>query len=125
MNGFLSGPLACSVAVVDAATSHRPKPDPEIFFIAMNEFGLNASDCWVIEDSVNGLLAAKAAGCFAVGITTTFDAATLSNARTDFAVDSFAELRPIGETLTQRSFYDYLSCERNVFRSASRSSTTS
>ena len=29
------------------------------------------AECWIIEDSVNGLRAAKAAGCFAVAITTT------------------------------------------------------
>jgi len=85
-------------AVVDAASSQRPKPDPEIFLIAMSKLGLGAADCWVIEDSVNGLLAAKAAGCVAVGITTTFDAATLSAAGADFVVDSYGKLRDILET---------------------------
>jgi phosphoglycolate phosphatase-like HAD superfamily hydrolase len=42
---------------------------------------------------VNGLRAAKAAGCFAVGITTTFDRATLAAAGADEVVDSFSELR--------------------------------
>jgi len=89
----LLGIADCFEAVVDAATSHRPKPDPEIFVIAMSKLGLKASDCWVIEDSVNGVLAAKAAGCLAVGITTTFDGATLSRAGADFVVDSFAQFR--------------------------------
>jgi sugar-phosphatase len=55
--------------------------------------GLTAPDCWVIEDSVNGLRAAKAAGCVAAGITTTFNSATLSAAGADLVVGSFGELR--------------------------------
>jgi HAD superfamily hydrolase (TIGR01509 family) len=84
-------------AVVDSSRHQRPKPDPEVFQVAMSDLGLNAADCWIIEDSVNGVKAAKAAGCMAVGITTTFDAATLSRAGADVTVDSFTELRSILE----------------------------
>jgi HAD superfamily hydrolase (TIGR01509 family) len=80
-------------AVVDSSRHQRPKPDPEVFQVAMNDLGLDAADCWIIEDSVNGVRAAKSAGCLAVGLTTTFDAATLSAAGVDATVDSFAELR--------------------------------
>lgn len=38
------------------------KPDPAIFLYAANELGINPSDCVVIEDSENGLNAAKRAG---------------------------------------------------------------
>ena len=78
---------------VDGGRLHRPKPDPEIFEIASGELQLRPSDCWVIEDSTNGVQAAKAAGCFAIGITTTFDSETLRAAGTDLVVASFAELR--------------------------------
>ena len=67
-------------AVVDASGYQRPKPDPEVFLVATRELGVSAGDCWIIEDSVNGLRAAKAAGCYAVAITTTFDRRTLSGA---------------------------------------------
>ena len=80
-------------SVVDSSRSQRPKPDPEVFQIAMRDIGVSPGDCWIIEDSVNGLRAAKAAGCFAVAITTTFDRMTLSAAGADVVVDSFAELR--------------------------------
>ena len=40
----------------------RKKPDPEIYNLAKQELGLAGRDCLVIEDSRNGLLAAKAAG---------------------------------------------------------------
>lgn len=87
-------------AIVDHGRRPRPKPDPEVFLTAMQELGVKAGDCWIIEDSLNGIAAAKAAGCLAVGITTTFDASKLSAAGADVIVDSFAELRRLLESLT-------------------------
>jgi len=40
----------------------KKKPDPEIYLLALETLGLPASDCVVIEDSRNGLLAATGAG---------------------------------------------------------------
>ncbi len=40
----------------------RKKPDPEIYELAARRLGLAAAECVVIEDSRNGLLAAKGAG---------------------------------------------------------------
>lgn len=85
--------------VVDASGHTRPKPDPEVFLTAMHLLGVEAGDCWIIEDSVNGLRAAKAAGCFAVAITTTFDSKTLREAGADTLVHSFADLRTLLESL--------------------------
>lgn len=80
-------------AIVDASGHQRPKPDPEVFLIAMQKLQLKATDCWIIEDSVNGLRAAKAAGCFAAAISTTFERELLSAAGADTVVDSFGELQ--------------------------------
>ncbi|MCB9890094.1 MAG: HAD family phosphatase [Planctomycetes bacterium] len=41
----------------------RPKPDPEMYSKAVTEFGLNPSECLVVEDNPNGIQAATAAGC--------------------------------------------------------------
>jgi HAD superfamily hydrolase (TIGR01509 family) len=79
--------------IVDSSRHTRPKPDPEVFQIAMRELNVAPGDSWIIEDSVSGLHAAKAAGCLAVAITTTFDRGTVSAAGADVVVDSFAELR--------------------------------
>jgi beta-phosphoglucomutase-like phosphatase (HAD superfamily) len=65
----------------------------------MQKLGVTPAECWIIEDSVNGLRAAKAAGCFAVAITTTFVEQTLKNAGADLVVDSFAGLRAALELL--------------------------
>ncbi len=83
--------------IVDASRHRRPKPDPEVFLVAIRDLGLRAEECWIIEDSVNGLRAAKAAGCVAVGITTTFDRAKLSAAGADIVVESFRRLREVIE----------------------------
>ena len=40
----------------------RAKPAPDLFLHAAEALGIAAADCVVIEDSVNGVLAAKAAG---------------------------------------------------------------
>lgn len=40
----------------------KKKPDPEIYLLALEKLGLQPQECVVIEDSRNGLLAAKAAG---------------------------------------------------------------
>ncbi|MGJ8593166.1 MAG: HAD family hydrolase [Aquaticitalea sp.] len=43
------------------------KPNPEIFEIAADSTGFQRNQCLVIEDSTNGIMAAKAAGVFCVG----------------------------------------------------------
>jgi HAD superfamily hydrolase (TIGR01509 family) len=47
----------------------KKKPDPEIYNTALTKTGLNPTECVVIEDSRNGVLAAKAAGMFIVATT--------------------------------------------------------
>jgi HAD superfamily hydrolase (TIGR01509 family) len=53
----------------------RKKPDPEIYNLAKKKLGLPTSECIVVEDSRNGLLAAVGAGfpCFITTSTYTVD----------------------------------------------------
>ncbi len=44
------------------------KPAPDIFLLAAELLGVEAKECMVIEDTINGLKAAKAAGMYAVSI---------------------------------------------------------
>jgi beta-phosphoglucomutase len=83
----------CFQSIVDTDRFQRPKPDPEVFQAAIRDLGMDPEQCWVIEDSIAGIGAGKAAGCFTVGISTTFDRETLLNAGADCVVHSFAELR--------------------------------
>lgn len=47
----------------------KKKPDPEIYTLALSKTGLKADECLVIEDSSNGVIAAKAAGMHVVATT--------------------------------------------------------
>lgn len=48
----------------------RGKPDPEIYLITANRLGVDPGDCAVLEDSSNGALAAKRAGCYVIAVPT-------------------------------------------------------
>jgi HAD superfamily hydrolase (TIGR01509 family) len=78
--------------VVSAEDVSRKKPDPEIFVLAAHQLGLSPTDCLVIEDSPAGVTAAKAAGAQCLGITTSFDAQTLSQRGADWTADNPAQL---------------------------------
>jgi HAD superfamily hydrolase (TIGR01509 family) len=73
-------PVETFDAAVNALDVERKKPDPEIFLLAAEKIGLAASDCLVVEDSVNGVAAGKAAGAKCLGLTTSFEAEKLSAA---------------------------------------------
>jgi HAD superfamily hydrolase (TIGR01509 family) len=52
--------------VVDNIRAQSSKPDPDIFLLAAKELGIAPEKCAVIEDSTNGVLAAKAAGMYCI-----------------------------------------------------------
>lgn len=52
----------------------KKKPDPEIYNLALQKAGLKPEECIVIEDSRNGVLAAKAAGMHVVATTNIYTA---------------------------------------------------
>jgi HAD superfamily hydrolase (TIGR01509 family) len=47
----------------------KKKPDPEIYLLALEKSGLKPEECLVVEDSRNGVLAAKEAGMYVVATT--------------------------------------------------------
>jgi len=50
----------------------KKKPDPEIYLLALQKTGLRPEECLVIEDSRNGVLAARAAGMHVVATTNVY-----------------------------------------------------
>ena len=78
---------------VDSASFSQPKPSPEVFQIALERLDLAPTACLVIEDAVNGIVAARAAGCFSAGLTTSFSGDSLREAGADIVVGSFSELK--------------------------------
>ncbi len=61
-------------AVITAEKVEHRKPAPDIFLAAAKEIGVAPVDCCVIEDAVNGVEAAKAAGMTCIGVAQTFSA---------------------------------------------------
>ncbi len=59
-------------AVVTGSDVTHKKPDPEIFLAAAKKMAMDPADCLVIEDAVNGIKAARAAGMRCMGINTSF-----------------------------------------------------
>jgi beta-phosphoglucomutase len=82
-------------AVVAGDDVAAKKPAPDIFLSAAAKLGLTALQCVVVEDAVNGVQAAKAAGMRCVAVARTFPAAHLQNAdlvRQDIAAVSLGDL---------------------------------
>lgn len=71
----------------------QKKPDPEIFCLVMERMGVRPSSTIVIEDSPQGIEAARSAGCTAIGITTAFPPEKLTRAH--HIVHSMEELSPV------------------------------
>ncbi|MBQ9327941.1 MAG: HAD family phosphatase [Solobacterium sp.] len=49
--------------VVSGTFVEHGKPAPDIFLLAAKEIGCDPKDCYVFEDSINGVMAGLAAGC--------------------------------------------------------------
>ena len=69
----LDGRFAAIASLEDIT---RGKPDPQVFLVAAAKAGVDPSRSVVFEDAPVGIQAAKAAGMYAVGVTTTRPAAT-------------------------------------------------
>jgi HAD superfamily hydrolase (TIGR01509 family) len=67
------------------------KPDPQIFLVAAAKSGVEPIRSVVFEDAPVGIQAAKAAGMYAVGLTTTVPAAALAAAGADEVVASLVD----------------------------------
>jgi beta-phosphoglucomutase len=65
-------PFSTFDTVVTGLDVIHKKPDPEIFVTAARKLGLDPHDCLVVEDAVNGVAAAKAAGARCLALTTSF-----------------------------------------------------
>ena len=75
----------------------RGKPDPAVFLHAAGRLGIDPAGCAVVEDSVNGILAAKRAGMSAIGFVggahcVPGHAERLRETGADEVCDSFAQL---------------------------------
>ena len=67
-------------ATVNGLEVVHKKPSPEIYLLAAKKVGVAPVHCLVVEDAVNGVQAAKAAGMYCLALTTSFDAGQLEQA---------------------------------------------
>ena len=67
-------------AVITGEHVANKKPAPDIFLTAAAQLGVPPAACVVLEDAVNGVQAAKAAGMRCVAVAQTFPAAKLAQA---------------------------------------------
>ena len=79
-----------AIVTGDDTAMHKPHPEPYIKVLAA--LGVSSSDAIVVEDSPNGIRAAKAADCNVVGLTSNFHATELRDAGADWVVASYTEL---------------------------------
>jgi len=70
----------------------KGKPAPDLFIAAASKVGVSPEKCIVIEDSVNGIKATKAAKMYAIGFLGSFDQQTLFQAGADLVVNGYKNL---------------------------------
>jgi len=83
-------------AVVTADEISKPKPDPEIFLAAATKLNLLPEDCVILEDSIFGVKAAKAAKmkCIAIPLGA-YSREELEKENPDLLVDSLTQTERI------------------------------
>lgn len=57
--------------VIDASMVTRSKPDPQGYILAAEKLGREPKNCYVFEDSLQGLEAGRSAGATVIGLATT------------------------------------------------------
>lgn len=78
-------------AIITDGQVTKSKPDPEPYLIGARELGCPAENCYVFEDSFNGLLSGRRAGATVIGLSTTNPAEQLLD-KADIVIDSLKEL---------------------------------
>ncbi|MBP7876269.1 HAD-IA family hydrolase, partial [Candidatus Woesebacteria bacterium] len=85
--------------VVSAEDVAQGKPNPEPYLKAASLLKVSPDECVVIEDAIDGVKAAKSAGCMCIRVATTHPKGLATNA--DRTVDSFEEIAEVIEQFSQ------------------------
>lgn len=81
----------------------KGKPDPEIYLASCHKLGLNPRRCVVLEDSSNGALAGKRAGCYVIAVPSEYSRGQDFSFVDFVAADLFEAERHISELLNSAS----------------------
>lgn len=89
--------------IVTADKISRSKPDPEGYLLGAKMLGLSPRKCAVMEDSLQGVRAGRAAGCMVIGLTTTLPGNAIGQ-YCDIILNNLAHLniKEIEENLAKR-----------------------
>jgi HAD superfamily hydrolase (TIGR01509 family) len=75
------------------------KPHPEIYLKTCKKLGLNPGECVVLEDSLNGVLAGKRAGCYVIAVPSDYTKQENFDSADFVADDLFSAARHIKDLL--------------------------
>ena len=92
-------------AIVSGDETERKKPSPDVYFKVLHLLGLPALSCLALEDSRNGLLAARAAGIPVAVVRSLY-----------FADDDFEGAKQVVDELTELDDYPRLLVDKQVPR---------
>jgi len=89
--------------VVTADEAPKPKPNPEIFLQAARRMKVRSEECLVVEDSIFGVKAAKAAGMGCIAVPSgAYTGEELRREEPDLLIDSLKEKKRIMELIQQK-----------------------
>lgn len=69
-----------------------PKPNPDVYLLACKNLGIKPEEAIVLEDSYNGIIAGKTAGCFAIMIPDTFPVTDEMKQMADLILNDLGEV---------------------------------
>lgn len=78
--------------VIAAEDIHIGKPNPESYQLACFKLGIEPSNCLVVEDGSSGIISAKAAGCYVIGITSSLNESRLRELGCDQIISDLSQL---------------------------------
>ena len=82
-------------AIISGEDVIHKKPAPDIYLTAAKAIGADPANCVVIEDALNGIQAAAAAGMKCIAVATSFTPAELNATSADCVAGSIGEVRAI------------------------------
>lgn len=85
-------------AIVNGSMVSRSKPDPEGYLLAAKMLEKNVAECVVVEDSLQGIRAGRAAGCEVWGLSTTLPRETIVSEATFV----FADINEVRRHISRR-----------------------
>ena len=78
-------------AKISGADLKESKPNPEIFIKAAKMTGFKKEECIVIEDSTNGIIAAKSAGIYCIGYNS-YNSKNQNYDKANLVINDFSEI---------------------------------